>query len=201
MSKLALWFIKTRFYKWLLFKIIPFIRFSVYYAPIRGNKYHAGYKLLEPGDIILTDDEKKLTSILIKGKFSHLAVCVDKGPDCEYEIAEMTNKNFTKSWFFDICKEASRVVILRNPRWGDGYKMQFCDRVKAEDKSLYDGQFENDDNENACVELPIKGDYLKTIRIEPEFIKLLNRHFPTPDSFYKSPDLITIWDSDNEKNT
>ena len=86
---------ETSLYSYLLMHVIPYIRFSLYYTSTRGWTYHQGYKLLREGDIILTQDKKKLTTLLIGGEFSHAALCVSK--DGIFEVAEMTHTNYTRS--------------------------------------------------------------------------------------------------------
>ena len=120
MKKLLLWYVQTAFHHWLLIKIVPYIRFTTYYTTIRGWKYARGYKILRPGHIILAIDKKKLTTKLVGGIFTHAAFCVDK--NCEWEISEMTHSDYTKSTFFDICKEADRVVLLRCIDWDEKFR-------------------------------------------------------------------------------
>ena len=111
MKRLVVWLTNTKLWAWLLIKVVPFIRFTTYYTDFRGHQFIIGYKRLQPGDIILTKDKRKLTTVLIGGEFTHAALCVNLGRP--YEIAEMTHHDYTKSFFFDVCKESDRVVILR----------------------------------------------------------------------------------------
>ena len=52
-KKFLAWFMTTKLYKWSLKSVIPYIRFTMYYASLRGWKYHQMYKELSAGDIIL----------------------------------------------------------------------------------------------------------------------------------------------------
>ena len=56
---------QTKIYRYLLKHIIPYIRFTTYYTNLRGKKYHALYQQLLPGDVILTIDKKKLTTLIL----------------------------------------------------------------------------------------------------------------------------------------
>src|SRR6266498_2616908 len=92
--RLILAFMQTSIYRYLLLRVIPFVRLTTYYTSLRGWKCQRGYGLLQPGDILCTVDRKKLTTLLIPGEFTHTAVCVahacgDKG--CEWEVSEMTH--------------------------------------------------------------------------------------------------------------
>lgn len=109
-GKIIMWIMKRKLYFFFLRRVVPFIRFSMSYTKLKGWQYHKLYSILEPGDIIVTIDRKKLTSLLIPGEFSHAAMCVSK--DGIWEVSEMTHTDYTKSCFFDICKESDRVVIL-----------------------------------------------------------------------------------------
>ena len=73
--KLVNWVMHTHLYKYLLKYVIPYIRFTTYYTNLRGKKYHLLYEKLRPGDVILTIDKKKLTTLLITGEFSHSFLC------------------------------------------------------------------------------------------------------------------------------
>jgi hypothetical protein len=106
MKKPLAWLMNTKAYSWVLLHVVPYIRFTTYYTSLRGAKYKAGYQKLMPGHIILTEDKKKLTSILIPGMFAHAALCLAKSdsPD-EYEVAEMTHTNYTKIGTMPMCRK------------------------------------------------------------------------------------------------
>ena len=89
------WLMSTKFYKHILLKIIPYIRFTTYYTKMTGKKYNAIYNIIEEGDIILTIDRKKLTTILIPGEFSHAGMVVSK--DGVWETSEMTHNHYDKT--------------------------------------------------------------------------------------------------------
>ena len=93
---------QTKIYRYLLKHVIPYIRFTTYYTNLRGKKYHKLYECLEPGDIILTIDKKKLTTLLIPGEFSHAAMCVSL--DKKWEVSEMTHSDILKVAFLIYAK-------------------------------------------------------------------------------------------------
>ena len=43
------WLHKTKIYKFLLLKVIPYIRFTTYYTTFTGIKYDALSKVMQPG--------------------------------------------------------------------------------------------------------------------------------------------------------
>lgn len=138
-KRLILWIIHTKFYFYLLKHVIPFVRFSTYYTKLNGYQYHQLYNQLEVGDIIVTIDKKKLTSLLIPGEFSHAAMCVSK--DGAWEVSEMTHTDYTKSCFFDICKESDRVVILSVKNATDEEKQNAVYKCKSLVDAKYDTLF------------------------------------------------------------
>lgn len=193
MKKLLLFFMESRLYKWLLKKVIPKIRFTTYYTKFPGRKYHVGYNFLRPGDIILTTDSKKLTTLLIGGKWSHAALCVSK--DQIFEVAEMTHSDYTQSTFFDVCAESTRVCILRCPKWSKEYIRRVIDRCKTLKNATYDVQFELGIQSLYCSELIYHSDFMKTLSLNLEDLAGLGRKYISPDGIYNCPDLKIVWDS------
>lgn len=195
--KLVLWLMSTRIYYYLLKKVVPYIRFTTYYTSLRGWKYHILYNFLEPGDIILTIDKKKLTTFLIPGEFSHAAMCVSK--DGEWEVSEMTHKDYTKSCFFDICKESDRVVIL-------GVKdvnLEQVNKAIAKCKSLqdakYDVEFKLGIEALYCSELCLKSWGNDKIKANLKDLAGLGRLYISPSGLYKAEGLYLKIDSKDLK--
>ena len=190
---------QTRFYAWLLKSVIPYVRFTTYYTSMRGWKYLRGYALLQPGDILLTLDRKKLTTLLIPGEFSHAALCIDK--DCGFEVAEMTHQDFTRSTFFDICKEADRVVILRCPAWDEAYLKTVIGMCLSLEGCHYDYQFDLGIKALYCSELVYQSDVENRINAKLDDLAGLGRPYISPTGLWKTMErgsTILIWDSDKE---
>lgn len=195
-KRLLLAFMQTYLYSWLLLHVIPYVRFTTYYTSLRGWKYQRGYALLQPGDIILTLDRKKLTSLLIPGDFSHAALCVDKYS--EWEISEMTHTNYTKSCFFDLCKESDRVVILRCRDWDPEYTRNVIDACKSFDTAIYDIEFDFGVEALYCSELVYQSDYGHRLMINLDDIEGLGTQYISPTGLSKAKNCDWIWDSDKE---
>lgn len=187
----------TAFYRWLLIKVIPFVRFSVYYTSLRGWKYIRGYRLLKPGHILLGVDRKKLTSLLIPGEFTHAALCVDKG--VEWEVSEMTHKHYTKSAFFDICKEADRVLILECTDWDDAYIEKVVSACRALEAVEYDVAFELGIEALYCSELVYKSDIEKRLQVSLDDLAGLGRPYISPTGLLKGKNVRVVWDSESEQ--
>lgn len=188
---------QSSFYEFIVLRILPYIRFSVYYTDFPGWVYQRGYKLLQPGDIILSGDRKKLTSMLIPGSLPHGSFCVAK--NTEYEVAEMTHTNWTKSTFFDICKEATRVIIIRCVDFDDKYIDAMIFYSKSLEDSKYDTQFELGIKALYCFELPYQLDYERRMKLDLSDLVELGRPYLSSVGYMNMPNKIIVWDSNWEK--
>lgn len=196
-KKLLLWLMQTDFYAWLLLKIIPYIRISTYYTSLRGWKYRRGYALLETGDILLTIDRRKLTTFLIPGEFSHAAQCIGYG--AEWEISEMDHLGYVKSTFFDLCKEADRVVILRCTDYDPAYISKVVAKCKTFEGVGYNITFDLGVKELYCSELVYQSDFERRLQVSLEDLAGIGRPYISPTGLYHAKNIKIIWDSDLEK--
>ena len=228
MKKLILWFMSTKLYSYLILKVIPFVRFSMYYTDFRGDKYHEGYACLKEGCMIGTIDYKKLTGILIPkvtgGILSHAAYCVAKRDPKEYdtlyatvnpvdghgsglEVAEMTHLHYTFSDFFDICKESDRVIIFRCLDWDELFIKRMTKRILSFRISKYDPAFKLDGSPLEflyCSEMIYQADRLENggekPRISADVTDLmgLGRPYISPDGLLTADNVLVVWDSKGE---
>jgi len=205
MRKILMRLTNTRLYRYLLKRVLPFIRLSTQLNPIRGHQYHDGYNRLRPGHIILTVDKAKLTSLLIPGTMSHAALCVNKKPGGP-EIAEMTHTDFTYSDFFDLCKEGSRVVIMECVAWDTKYIEELIDAAHSLKDSKYDMEFLLGVEALYCSELIYMADQVASFRLG-ELPRLqvdlsdlvgLGQPYLSPDGLLFSKNCWCVWDSDAE---
>jgi hypothetical protein len=205
--KILYWLMRTRFYNWLLTSVIPYIRFTTYYThptnknfPKWGALMLRGYVKLKPGHIILTVDEKKLTTKLISGftgeqGFSHAAFCVSK--DKKFEVAEMTHTNFTKSTWADICFESTRVIILQCDRFDISYIKQMLNLTEKFEDTPYDNQFVLGFEALSCAELVYVYDFEKRLDIRMDPV-IGGKPYISPMGLYNAKNCRIIWDSDEE---
>ncbi len=203
--RILVWLMNTGTYEWLLKHVIPYIRFTTYYTSLRGYKYRAGYEKLEPGHIILTLDKKKLTSLLIPGGFAHAALCLTKltapvrpfTSPRDYEIAEMTHTDYTKSDFFDICKEADRVVLLECTAWDDQYTQDVIAKCQEFEDAVYDVKFAFGVKALYCSELIYQADFERRLQVNLEDLAGLGREYISPTGLFNAKNVRVVWDSDN----
>lgn len=199
-TKVFVMLTETQTYKWFLFNVVPYIRFNFYYTSMRGWKYHRGYTLLEPGDIILTTDNNKFSTKIIGGEFAHAGLCLSK--DGKFECAEMTHKNFTKSTFSDMCYEADRVVIVRCKDWDKDYVQEkIIPKCLSFKDAKYDTSFSFSlGNEFLyCSEMVYEADVEKRLKVDLDDLILLGRQYLSPTGLYKAKNVEIIWDSNKEK--
>ena len=197
MRRLLVWLMNTRAYGWLLKHVIPYIRFTTYYTSLRGAKYKEGYAKLRAGHIILTLDKKKLTSMLIPGGFAHAALCLSKAAG-SYEIAEMTHTDYTKSYFFDICKESDRVVILKCTDWDAAYTKKVVAKCRTFEDATYDVKFGFGIKALYCSELVYQADFEYRLDVDLEDLAGLGREYISPTGLYHAKNVKVVWDSDED---
>lgn len=188
------WLMATKFYRYMLKHVIPYIRFTTYYTTLRGVKYHKLYRQLEPGDVLLTIDKKKLTTMLIPGEFTHAAMCVSL--DEAWEVSEMTHSDYTKSCFFDICKESDRVVIMRCKWCEDLDTDKAIEKCKSFEGAKYDVEFALGVEALYCSELVYQSykDNLLGANLD-DFVGL-GRPYISPVGLFHADNLHIVVDSD-----
>ena len=187
----------TSTYFWTLKHIVPYIRFSTYYPSLRGAKYQEGYALLKTGHIVLTNDSKKLTALLIPGIFAHAALCVrGSGDASHFEIAEMTHTDYTKSYFFDLCKEADHVVIIECVDFDAKYARKVAKKCAEFEDAVYDVKFDFGVKALYCSELVYQADFEHRLDVNLEDLAGLGRDYISPTGLYKAKNIRVVWDSD-----
>lgn len=194
--KFLIWLTNTQIYSDFLLKVIPYIRFSLYYTPFRGNQYNAAYELIKKGDFIVCKDDKKLTTMLIGGDWSHAVMFLGKKEQgADYECAEFTHHNYTKSDFFDICKESSRIAIYRC----DDFDVYYIDKVIEECKKYenvpYDVGFVLGIRALYCSELIFQSDFEHRAKFNLDDIKGLGQKYISPTGLTKASNVRLIYDS------
>jgi hypothetical protein len=162
---------------------------------MRGIKYHKVYKAIKPGDIILTTDKRKLTTLLIPGEFAHAALCVSK--DKEFEVAEMTHTDFTKSTVADLCFEADRVRVLRGTKFTPTYIKKVIAKCISFEDVPYDDQFELGVKALSCSELVWAADFEQRLEASLEDIAGLGRQYISPTGLFRAKNVELVIDTDS----
>jgi len=197
-SKIILKIFQSAIFSYILLKLIPYIRFNFYYTNFPGWKYKRGYRLLKPGDIILTKDKWKLTSFLIPGEFCHAALSVDKSMATEFEVAEMTHTHFTKSNFYDICRQSTRVKIVRCIDWDKDYTQKVIEKCKSFKDVKYDTGFQLGVKALYCSELVAESDFENRLQISYDDVVGLGLPYISPTGLSRAKNIKDVWDSETE---
>lgn len=189
---LLLRIMQTKTWSWLLAKVVPFIRFTMYYTDFPGFKFHEAYNLLQPGDYLVSIDRKKLTTLLIGGDWTHAAMCVSK--DQIFEIAELTHKGYTKSTLFDFCKESDRIAIFRPP-YDPEYRNLVIEKCKSFSHLGYDDQFTLGVKALYCSELVYESDFMRVLQVDLEDLAGLGRPYISPTGLADCANATCVYDS------
>lgn len=207
--------VRSKPYIWLMKNVIPFIRFTMYYALPDNKNFlqwgaleNRGYQYLQPGHIILCVDSKKLTSRIIGSATkevgghtpyfmpSHAALCVAKGGD--FEVAEMTHHDYTRSTWTDVCREATRVVIVRCKDWDETYiKNTIIPMALSFSNKKYDNAFVMGIDSLACSELPYFADLERRAKVSLQPV-VGDQPYITPVGWVLGGNIEVVWDSNLE---
>lgn len=194
--KFLIWLTNAQIYSDFLFKVIPFVRFSLYYTPFRGNQYNKAYELIQKGDFIVCKDDKKLSTMIIGGDWSHAALFLGKKEEgADYECAEMTHMNYTKSDFFDLCKESSRLAIYRCNDFDENYIGKVVEECKKYEGVPYDIGFVLGIRALYCSELIFQSDFEHRAKFNLDDIKGLGQKYISPTGLTKAVNVRLIYDS------
>ena len=191
--KILIKLINTQAYRWFTLNIIARIRFSMYYTNMKGAVYHEGYKLLKPGDIILTKDKKKLNTHIIGGEWAHTGLCISKNR--KFECVEMTSKHYTKSTFADMCFEADRVAIIRCTDFDQEYIRQVIAKALSFEGARYDTVFTLKNEFLYCSELIYESDFERRLEVSLEDLAFIGNPYISPTGIANAGNIKVIWDS------
>lgn len=182
----------TKIWHHVLMKIIPYIRFSMYYTDFTGVQYNAINNVMQPGDVLLCIDKRKLTTKLIPGEFSHAVMCISN--DGVWETSEMTHYDYEKSCLFDVCKQSDRVVLLR-PQLPLSIINKAIDKCKSFEDANYDVAFSLGVEALYCSELVYESYEDNTLGVNIDDIAGLGKPYISPSGLYKAKNLRVVIDS------
>ena len=209
------WLTGWKIYGWMMKYIVPYIRFSTYYALPTNRNFiqwgaveRDGYRHLAAGDIILAVDEFKFSSMVIghaTAQFaqktplfipSHAALCIAKNRNSDFEIAEMTHHNYTRSTWEDVTRTSTRVVIIRCKDWDETYiRDVVIPTALSFHNRKYDDRFQMGTATLACSELVYFADAQKRLRVDLQPV-IGNKPYITPVGLMLAENIEVIWDSD-----
>lgn len=206
----VLWIMSTPLYHDVVMKVIPYIRFTTYYTDMQGYKYKIGRRLIQPGDIILVQDRRKATGMLIPGTWDHAGLVVDTGAEAVFETVEMTHHDYSKTCFADMAFQADRFAIFRCPDFTPEYiKDVVIPTALSFDGAKYDVKFQGAESSVGqltanlhlgipalyCSELVYQSDPERRLKADLSDLIGINRPYISPDGLAAS-NVICICDSD-----
>ena len=185
-TKVLLWLMSTRVYRFLLKYVIPEI--TIFHGP--GPSYFFKERLrrdMRPGDVLLSKSAFHLTNLLIGGRFSHGAMVVDQDA-----IAEMKANDFDVVSVNDFCKGATRVALLRIKPTDDYYGAQMAARARTFEDREYDTSFELGVSALYCSELPMQADFEGRMQCDLSDLVGMGRPYISPEGLYSAQGLEVV---------
>lgn len=198
----ALKLMASKPYNLFLRYVFPKLRLTNSYGGIPGSKYSEAYQYLRKGSCVLTVDKYKASAI-VPGIFSHAAPCVDLVKNWEpgkYEIGEMTAPGYTKSFFYDVCREATRIVIIDCVDFNEVDRFALCEQIKKYEGSKYDNGFSLGVKDLYCSELFYQAEILTVGKFKFDLSDLIGLGIPyiSPDGLLFAKNAVVIYDSEYE---
>lgn len=180
--KAVMWAISLPMVHTLVLKVLPKIRFSTGYGLVEYAAFNAIATKAEPGDLIFSVDNSKLTSILIPGKWSHVGIVVDNGINGP-KIVEAVPPAVRSTTLFDFCRTADEVMLMR-PGLDLKSKYWACTVAKMRLGTAYDAEFTIGPKALYCAELIADAYYVaENMGMTFDWSDLLGLGYPylTPD--------------------
>jgi len=188
-TKLLLWLMGTRFYKFLLKYVIPEIKFFHATGP---NFYFKEMlrREMRAGDMLLSKSGFHLTNLLIGGSYSHAAVVV--GPD---RIAEMCAKGFDLVNVDKFCTGTTRFLLLRFKNHDQAYGEAVAAKAMTFARANYDTMFTLDVEALYCSELCFQSDFEGRMQADLSDLVGMGRPYLSPEGVAtaKGLEVVAIW--------
>ena len=108
----------------------------------------------------------------------------------------MTHTDYTKSTFFDICKESDRVVVMRCIESTPEIVFDAIERCKKFAGASYDFEFKLGVKALYCSELVYQSYRDNFLKVNLEDMVGLGREYVSPTGLYKAKNLVVVADSD-----
>ena len=186
---------RTWLYRWLMWYVVPHVRVSVCHTSMTSRKYRHGVMQMRRGDIILTTDNRALSTICVPGTHTHALLCINRS---ERMCAEMTHSGYGEIHVAKAFFHASRVVILRCPDWDESYIDRVVTKCRSFAGTKYDTQFDLDPDEIYCSELPWQSDVEGRLLVVPSRAWGTGQLVVTPDNL-AAANVDVVFDSDEEQ--
>lgn len=138
--------------QWGLIYVLPKLRLTNGYGKATSADFRAIKNLARPGDLIFSLDRSKLSSLLIPGKWEHVAIVASN--EVELEIIEAVPiHGVRKIAFYDFLKTADEVMLMRRSAHRQGDEESAVRWAVAFMGMKYDTNFERGPEALYCAEL------------------------------------------------
>ena len=188
----TLWIMHTRPCIWCVRNIVPNLRLP-WRRGVPKDVRPAGKKMLRPGSFLLSLSPFGLSSLVTRG-WDHAALCVGAEANV-VAIAEMTRRGFGVVSWNKFCDHARRVLILECDDFDDDYRIEVVAQCLSYRRVGYDFQFEADDQELTCAELPYQSDFDGRLGIVLEPLWLTGKLCIKPQQILDAVNVSVTWDS------
>jgi len=184
---------RGRVYTWLMWYVMPYARVSVCHTSMTTEKYLIASALIMDGDIILTTDNRALSTLCVPGDHTHAMLCLNTAdvPMC----GQMTHDGYGEVSFAEACFHSSRVVILRCPMFDWEYIDVVVNKCRSFKGTAYDTDFSFQNGKSYCSELIYQADVERRLNVVPSRAWGTGQPVVTPDDLAAS-NVIVIYDSD-----
>lgn len=187
-TKILLWIMSTKVYKFFLKYVIPNVTFFTATGPTYFFKQRVRDNM-KKGDVLLSKSAGHLTNVLIGGRYSHAAIVVDKN-----KIAEMTANGFDVVDVDKFCKQSTRICLLRLKSYDAEYGETMAQTAMGFSNASYDLDFTLGVEALYCSELVYQADVERRISADLTDLAGLGRPYISPIGLYNAQGLQIIYE-------
>lgn len=187
-AKLLIWFMSTRFYRFLLKYVIPEI--TIFHGPGPGYAVKENLRReMRAGDVLVSKSKFLLTNLLIGGDYSHAAIVISKNL-----IAEMSSNGFDLRTVNDFCKKTTRISMLRFKDGSQDYGLKVAEKALSFSNSTYDFSFDLANDLFYCSELVYASDFEHRGGFDLTDLVGLGKPYLSPVGVYEGKGLNVIFE-------
>lgn len=190
LKPVILWYLDTKFHRWLLLDVFPRLRFSNKYTRLDGQDYRVAYDRLRPGDIILTSDKRNATTKFVGGLYTHALFCVAKDPSGseKTELVEMVGEGFKEIDFYEMAKQCDELAIIRCEDFDPDYIERMIKKAFSFRGTPYDVKFQFESGYKGlyCSELVYEIDFERRLQVSLEDVAGIGRQYISPTGLFKA---------------
>lgn len=164
--------------------IVPKIRFTMGLPKFSGIQYENLKGYLKPGDILVSVDRSKLSTLLIPGEWSHAAIWTGT------HVMEALPGGVEKNLLYDFCRTADDIGVV-------SYKDQAYAQVMATEAEKYlgleyDAKFSMGPEQVYCSELVFLADKERRLKLNLQDFHGIGMDYICPDDVWNAQDCAKV---------